>query len=187
MVKNIMGGVVDAISGVFTGNFDLAKQGLMNLGKGLLATSGVGFAAQFGQNIAGAFRQGYQDGIADFNTGPDLPNIPGMPEFQMPNLPGLDQPGLQPFMPAGSDSVQNVAEKLGAGKKETESEDLRKGLYEITGGGKQTTNIYIQHPKFAEQVTFDARKTQEMNERDMERYFKEWYATMLNDLMRTQY
>jgi hypothetical protein len=173
MAKDIFGGITSMIAGIFSGNFGLARAGLKQLG---------GSLGKIGSNVAGAFSSGYQAALAPAaDAGPKVPN---MPEFNMPKLPGLDYPGLQPFMPNGTDAVSQVVNGMG-GADSASSGGRRSGIEALTGGGKQVTNISIHSPKLADRIEIEFATVEEgMN--DLEGKMQEVLARALNNFTRNQ-
>jgi tape measure domain-containing protein len=169
LAKEIFGGIATLIAGIFSGNFAMAKGGLSQLGDSL---------GKFGSNVAGAYSRGYDAALVPaVETGP---KIPKMPEFNLPQFPGVD-PALNPFQPQVPGTLADVA---GAGTADKEKDEaLRQGMEAITGGGKRVTNITINNPKVAENMNLDfATVTEGVN--DIERKFKEMLAKTLNDFNR---
>lgn len=129
MAKNVFGGLWDMIAGLLDGDMDRMKSGLKNFGKGLLATSPIGFAAIYGKNIAGAAVKGYNDGLKDFDSG-KVAEAAGVDSF---------------FGKSGNNSIvpSPIATEDGA----------KKGIDNITGGGARHTNITINVGKMGENIT----------------------------------
>ena len=119
----------EILYGVFTGNFDLVKQGMKDSANASKAMVTDFFTA--GQQIGDAFNKGWNDGTANFQAGIKTPNA-----FKAP------------------DAISKAFQSSSTGKSVTD-EKTKKGIESITSVGSQSRNvtISINTVKVSDQMT----------------------------------
>lgn len=155
VAKNILGGVMDMVVGLFDWDTDKMKAGFGKMTKGLLAANPIGFAATYGKDIASAAVKGFEEGKkkdplsfgAMFGMGGSTDDL-------------------------ASASGGSGSDEFGAGA------DLSDGIDSIAGGGGRVMNVTVNVGKFMEKIEIHSTVAEAADE--IEAKIREVFVRVIN-------
>lgn len=155
VAKNILGGVMDMVIGLFDWDTDKMKAGFGKMTKGLLAADPIGFAATYGKDIASAAVRGFEEGKkkdplsfgAMFGMGGAADDLAGA-------------------------SGGSGSDEFGAGA------DLSDGIDSIAGGGGRVMNVTVNVGKFMDKIEIHSTVAEAADE--IEAKIREVFVRVIN-------
>jgi len=151
---DILGGVMDFLIGVFTGNWEKAWEGIVNIGKGIWNAL-IGLL----EGLVNGLIKTINNLTAGINRVTGVVGIPAIPEIPLQNWPRLAQGGLiQPNNPQLVVVGDNKREEEIVSPRSTIREEVANALIEFFGAGGAQQNelqpiqLYVDGRMFGEAV-----------------------------------